>query len=134
MIHHENTDNPERCFVTLFRRYIDLTPPNKPSHAFYLRPLKSPTLHCWYSIKPLGHHTLRNTFSYLCKEAGISGFKTNHSLRATAATRLYQSGIDEQLVMERTGHRSLEGVRNYKRTSDQQREALSEFCTANNNE
>ena len=51
----------------------------------------------------------------------------NHSLRATAATRLYQSGIDEQLVMERTGHRSLEGVRSYKRTSDTQREVSSDI-------
>ena len=29
--------------------------------------------------------------------------------------------------MERTGHRSLEGVRSYKRTSDDQREALSDI-------
>lgn len=31
------------------------------------------------------------------------------------------------IVMEQTGHRSLEGVRSYKRTSDQQREALSDI-------
>ena len=65
--------------------------------------------------------------SYLKYEAGIPGYKTNHSLRATAATRLYQSGVDEQLVMERTGHQSLEGVRSYKRISDIQREALSDI-------
>ena len=41
---------------------------------------------------------------------GIKGYKTNHSLKATA-TRLYSAGIDEQLVMERTGHRSIEGIR-----------------------
>ena len=35
--------------------------------------------------------------------------------------------MDEQLVMERTGHRSLECVRSYKRTSDLQREALSDI-------
>ena len=29
--------------------------------------------------------------------------------------------------MERTGHRSLEGVRSYKRTSEEQREALSDI-------
>ena len=29
--------------------------------------------------------------------------------------------------MERTGHRSLTGVRSYKRTSDEQREALSDI-------
>ena len=33
------------------------------------------------------------------KEAGIGGNKTNYSLRATAATRLYQSGLDKQLVL-----------------------------------
>ena len=58
------------------------------------------------------------------------GYKTNDSLRATTATRLYQSGVDEQLVMERTGHRSLEGVHNYKRTADMQREALSDILNS----
>ena len=33
--------------------------------------------------------------------------------------------MDEQLVMERTGHRSIEGVHSYKHTSDSQREILS---------
>ena len=61
----------------------------------------------------------------MCKAAGISGYKTNHSLRATTATRLYQAGVEEQL--ERTGHRSLDGVRSYKRTSDEQRVALSDI-------
>ena len=83
----------------------------------------SPT--CWYSTSPLGHSNLGSTVSRLCKTACIQGFHTNHSLRVTATTRLYQSGVDEQLVMERTGHRSLDGVRSYKRTSDCQREALS---------
>ena len=73
------------------------------------------------------NHTINNTMSKVCKAAGIVGFKTNHSLRATAATRLYQSGVDEQLIMEKTGHRSLEGVRSYKRTSTEQREALSDI-------
>ena len=52
-----------------------------------------------------------------CSEAGIGGYRTNHSLRATAATRLYQAGVHEQLIIERKGHRSLEGVRSYKHTS-----------------
>ncbi len=55
------------------------------------------------------------------------GNTDNHSLRATAATRLYSSGIDEQLVMERTGHRSTEGIRSYKRTSTEQQVAVSDI-------
>ena len=39
------------------------------------------------------------------------GYKTNHSLRVSAATRFYKAGIDEQLIMERTSHQSLDGVR-----------------------
>ena len=63
----------------------------------------------------------------MCRQAGIPGYKTNHSLRVTIATRLYRHGVDEQLIMERTGHRSLDGVRSYKRTSADQQEALSDI-------
>ena len=62
----------------------------------------------------------------LYKEADIQGYKTNHSPRATTTTGLYESGVDEQQIMEQTGQRSLEGVRSYKRTSDKQRQALSD--------
>ena len=60
-----------------------------------------------------------------CKEAGLEGYKTNHSLRVTAATRLYNAGVDEQQIMQRTRHWSIEGVRLYKRTSEQQQEDVS---------
>ena len=43
----------------------------------------------------------------------------------TNATKLFQSGIDEQLIMARTGHRSLEGVRAYKRVSTDQKQSVS---------
>ena len=45
-------------------------------------------------------------------------------------TRLYQAGVDEQLIMEKTGHRSLEGVRSYKRTNMEQQENLSDILSA----
>ena len=51
---------------------------------------------------------------------GIPGYYTNHSLRATAATRLYQNDVDEQIIQEFTGHHSI-AVREYKRTSDDQK-------------
>ena len=51
-------------------------------------------------------------------QAGKSGNYSNHSLRVTAATRMFDSGIEEQLVKEKTGHKS-NAVRAYKRTSDQ---------------
>ena len=36
------------------------------------------------------------------------------------ATRLFQSGADEQLVMSHTGHGSIDGIRTYKRESTEQ--------------
>ena len=123
VLHYANEENPDRCFVTLFKKYRSLYPPNAPAGAFYLTPLKKPS---WYSI---GKNKLWKAVGNMCKECGIEGYKTHHSLRATAATRLSASGIDEQLVMERTGHRSLEGIRSYKRTSDEQREAVSDILS-----
>ena len=127
VIHHENSANPARCPVRLFKLYNSLCPKDRPADAFYLQPLKKPREDCWFSVKPLGHNPLNNIVRGMCNAAGISGYKTNHSLRVTTATRLYQAGVDEQLIMERTGHRSLDGVRCYKRTSEEQRVALSDI-------
>ena len=51
-------------------------------------------------------------------EAGIEGYYTNHSGKRTCATTLYQAGVSEQEIMNRTGHRSVESVRKYKRASN----------------
>ena len=128
--HHDNPDNPARCFVRLFKLYQSKLPKDRPDSAFYFQPLKTPTPDCWFSKKPIGHNRLDGTVARLCHEANIPGYRTNHSLRATAATRLFHASVDEQLIMERTGHRSLEGVRSYKRTSDDQRESLSDILNS----
>ena len=103
MDHYSNKENPERCFVRLFEKYRSLCPPDAPPGVFYLKPIKRPSDSCWYCAVPIGRKKLSKAVSEMCKECGIGGFKTNHSLRATAATRLYSVGIDEQLVMELTG-------------------------------
>lgn len=62
----------------------------------------------------------------MCTEAGLSGNFSNHSGKRTCATSLYNSGVDEQLIMERTGHRS-DAVRKYKRTSTSQQNEVSKL-------
>ena len=130
MQHHDNPENPARCFVRLFKWYQNLLPKDRPDGSFYFQPLKHPRPDCWFSTKPIGHNALQGTVARLCQKAEITGFRSNHSLRATAASRLFHASIDEQLIMERTGHCSLEGVRSYKRTSDDQREALSDILNS----
>ena len=113
----------ERCPVYLLDMYISKLPPEAVvKDLFYLRPLDvtstDPT-QPWYSSLPVGKHTLNEKVKKMCSMAGIPGRKTNHSLRATGATEMYESGAPEKLIQERTGHRSLEALRSYERTSAQ---------------
>ena len=124
--HFENIENPARCFVRLFQLYLTKLAQGCPVNAFYFKPLlKYSADGVWFSKQPLGHNKLHKMMSSICSAAGISGYKTNHSLRATSASRLYQTGIDQQLIMERTGHRSIEGVRSYKITNMDQEKTVS---------
>ena len=56
--------------------------------------MSNPKSDVWFKNQPIGVHTLANTVKRLCEKGGISGYKTNHSLRVTTATRLYQNGAD----------------------------------------
>ena len=72
----------------------------------------------------MGKNKLGSYVSEMCTEAGISR-KTNHSLRATGATSLFQSEVPEKIIQKNTGHRSLEALRKYERTSIEQHQAVS---------
>ena len=71
----------------------------------------------WYSKKVLGIHAIEGLLKKMTDNAGFVGNFTCHSLRATLASRMYEQGLDEQLIPEQTGDTS-STVRNYKRTSD----------------
>ncbi|XP_028409419.1 uncharacterized protein LOC114532024 [Dendronephthya gigantea] len=118
----------KRCIVRLYDKYVSLCPSvgAESSTAFYRTALKCPKPNCWYSSVPVGHNKLASTVKRLCELAGLSGYRTNHSLRATAATRMYDKGVDEQLICEKTGHRS-DAVRAYKRTSSEQQVEVSDI-------
>ena len=98
VIHYVNQENPEECLVRLFKLYQSKCPPDRPDGAFYLKPLQKPKSDIWFSRVALGRNTLLKTVQRLCKEAGIPGYFTNHSMRTTAAMRLFDAEIDEQLT------------------------------------
>ena len=60
----------------------------------------------------------------MLKDAGLDGYFTNHSLRRTAAARLFQAGQNVKLIKEFTVHIS-DAVEKYEMTSDQQRMQIS---------
>ena len=51
---------------------------------------------------------------------------TNHSLCATAVTRMYAKGVPEKLIAETSGHKSLKALRAYEQTSSVQEKVAGE--------
>lgn len=123
---YANLENPSRCFVRIYKLYNSKCPTDRPKNAFYLTPLGRPKESVWYSRTPLGHNVLGKIVTDMMKQAGYDGHYTNHSLRVSLATRLFDAQVDEQLIMSRTGHSSTDGVRAYKRASSHLKKVTSD--------
>ena len=70
--------------------------------AFYLKPNSKRFA---FDKQPVGINTLNNILPSQCKEAGFKR-KTSHSLRVTYTSGLFNAGVEEKLIRDRTGHRS----------------------------
>ena len=123
------SENVQRDPVRLVEKYMSLCPPvteKTKKFNFYLRSLEKPSPSRWYGEQNVGINTLRGSIKSMLKDANMEGFKTNHSLRRSGTTRLFQNGIDRKLVKEFTGHVS-DAVDQYQVTSDQQRAEMSKI-------
>ena len=104
----------ERCIVKLLDTYLSLLPPNSPF--FYMRALEAfaedPTKSC-ITKQRVGVNLLKNVLPELSDKCGIGVRYTNHSLRATAITRMFNSGIAEKVIADTSGHRSMKALRCY---------------------
>ena len=64
----------------------------------------------WFTLQVLGRNTLGSMVKKMFEQIGVEG-KTNHSLRATGATRLFEANVPEKLIKEKTGLRNVESLR-----------------------
>ena len=78
----------------------------------------------WYYSTAVGKNVLGSMLKNMCLIAGIEGTKTDHSLRATGATEMFQAGVPEKIIQQRMGHLSLKALRMYERTTDEQQRAV----------
>ena len=79
----------------------------------------------WYIDVPLGHNTLGKFLKDILKEGSMTAEnKSNHSLRLTAISRMYENKVTEKLIMERSGHLSVHGLVSYERTTLAQKETV----------
>ncbi len=121
---YEDTSDPEHCIVNIFVKYLLYLPQDV--DYFYCRPLPDDGSGIpRYGKQPVGRNKLSQIIPQMCKEAGIEGRKTGHSGKVTCATALYRQDFSDQLIKERTGHRSLEALHKYKRTGPDQQYKVS---------
>ena len=100
---HNVGEKHNPCLLEVNQMYICLVECKaKESNCFYLRPAKHKFS---FEKSPVGINTLNAILPNMCKEVGIKR-KTAHSLRIACATKLFNSGVEEKLIRERTGHRS----------------------------
>lgn len=92
---------------------------------FYRRPLKSITSRPRFSKAPLGVNSICKLLPVAAKIAGLKGNITSHSGKVSCATKLFRESVDEQLIMSRTGHRTTQSVRLYKREAPHHAKSLS---------
>ena len=121
VVHQYESENEDRCHVLLLDKYLSKLPPGaKENDVFYLKPKQcTPTdpLKPWYNLVPVGRNVLGQMVKNMFKEAKIEKSVTNHSLRAYGVSKMFAANVPEKIIMERSGHRSLEGVRQYEWTN-----------------
>ena len=76
-----------------------------------------------------GENFLNNMVKDMCTEGGIDGKYTNHSLRATGASELFQSETSEHVIQQFTGHRSVQALRQYENILTKQKQAACNILT-----
>ena len=117
--------------VTFLNFYMSKLPPsciaaNKP---FYLQPLPfTPTgSRPWFLEDRVGKVKVKGMVKQMFQEAEIEGKFTNHSLRATGATALFDANVPEAIIQKRSGHSSTKALRMYERMTPQHDLAVSKI-------
>ena len=132
--HYANSKLKERCYIAIVKLYFSKLPAAAfDGDVFYHKPRRFkvdvPKDEPWFECTIVGHNKLSNMVKEMLATAGIDGAHlSNHSLRATGISRLYNSGVPEKLIMERSGHLSI-GAVEYEDTDVQLQSSLKLFQT-----
>ena len=93
----------EPCLVEIYRLYIGLVEVfARNGNAFYYKASKGKF---GFEKVVVGVNTLNKVLPALCEAARVKR-KTAHCLHVTCTSSLFNAGVEEKLIGERTGHRS----------------------------
>ena len=93
------------CHVYVLNLYLLKIPPSaRAQDVFYLRPkpVSMDDDKPWYSSQQLGRNRITQLMKAICSGAGVQKKYTNHSLRATGATRLFSASEATTQVLHKT--------------------------------
>ena len=99
----------ERCHVHLLKDYLSKLPKcaYEQDILYWKECSKQPIskADAWYKACPLGHNTLDTKLKTILQLDGLkTENRSNHSLRATAITRMQEEKVPENIIMEQSGH------------------------------
>lgn len=120
-----------RSHVFLLNLYMSKVPKSMkaPDGKFYLMPLPfTPTGSSpWYFTSLPGINKIQTMVKELFRDADIAGNLTNHSLRATGATTLFEAGVPEALIQKHNGQKSTKALCMYEHVTPAQDLAISKI-------
>ena len=112
----------DMCPVNLFEKYVErrLTSAILPESQVYLTPIPEARIRngndlLWYYRLPMGVNTLSKLVKKMCALKGITGNKTNHSIRKTCVRSLSDAGIPAHRIIKITGHKNAQSLQHYDR-------------------
>ena len=122
---YEKCEKPDLCPVKSFELYFSKL--NPLCDSLFQRPKKYANVKdaVWYDNMPLGHNKIGGMMKEIGQKAGLSTIYTNHCIRATTTTVLFQAGLEGERITNVTGHRSTTSLKPYIKapTQYQKREA-----------
>ena len=126
---YENLDLNQRCPVKLFEKYINKLNPKcgrlwqRPKDCF----CENDSI--WYQNRPIGKSVISTFMSRICQICDIETKYTNHCLRVTCINML-KANFSDADVMSISGHKSLTSLKIYERTTEKEKEDISDFISS----
>ena len=83
----------------------------------------------WFLDCPMGKNRLAQIMSRLAKRAGLPECNkyTNHSVRRTMCTQLYQHGVPPVMIAQLTGHKNINSLSHYTVASEKQQRDMCDI-------
>ncbi|XP_076116121.1 uncharacterized protein LOC143083721 [Mytilus galloprovincialis] len=121
----------QRCPIQMYLLYAQKRPVNmKGDEAkFYVGINNKASSGEWFKHMAMGKNTIGKIVKTMAGEGGIEGRKVNRSARKTGITTLIHNGVQDTLVQQHSGHKSLASINDYSKASINQQREMSSILT-----